>query len=391
MMHSVSVDVFFSCSFAAADRPVNDYFMSIARALNLHLSNVATGSTLIPPEAAKKLIGSAQALIAICTRRDEFKSGGYAMPQAVHDEISFAYGAGVPVLMIVEEGVELAGFKGNFGTYLPFQRRSLKSPAFLQKAIESIHELKLGVVEPHQLGLNNGISDSHSEYVNHQVELSCRDGEFLWIYNTAKKLTYTKASKRGYSASVWATIPANLPSKATDIEWELRTVNTSRNIEIRPKIENRTPEKVDVMITLVPTAEEGDFVEYETTAKSRYINPVWSDEVGSGGDVHLDGEDFKCADGLILIHPTKRAIIEFRFAREYGFKKNDVRPFVASYTSSIDYEVPSELKRANIVVEDLWGTLVVRMELESPLPGHMYGIAWNPRTRPAAPAGGAGA
>jgi hypothetical protein len=382
-MHSIKVDAFFSCSFDAADEPINSHFMAICRALGFQLTNVSTGSAGTPPEVAKKKISSSQALIAVCTQRSEFKSGGYAMPQAVHDEISFAYGKDIPVLMIVEDGVDLLGFKSNFGTYLSFKRGELISPDRLEKAIEAIHELKMEVLEPHHIGGDRGISECHADYIHHMVELKCDGGNYLWNYNTSKKLVYTNSTKRGFQTSAWATVPPDVAENTPPMEWQIELHNASRGIKLDVTVEKQTPHSFDAVVKLVPPPEEGDFIEYRTAVSSRYMNALWDDEVPEGSVVHLEDGDFKCADGLTFIHRTKKAVIEFRFPKEYGFSRSDLRPFVGSYTSSVDYEVLSELERAKIRVDEFGGNLVYRIELDSPLPGHLYGIAWNPRPRPA--------
>lgn len=382
-MLSVKVDAFFSCSFDEGDQEVNELFVEICRALGLQLTNVSTASSSTPPEVAKKKIAESQALIAVCTRRSEFKDGGYAMPQAVHDEISFAYGKDVPVLLIVEDGVDLKGFKSNFGTYLPFDRSKLYSGSFIGKAVEAVHDLKLSVVMPHNVGVDHGISESHADYMKHLIELKCQDGKFTWCYDTTKKLVYSKPSKRGFPSSVWAIVPANLPESPQNIEWNCHVKSSSRNISLDVEVESHSATAFEAILKPTPHPEDGDFIEYNTFAASPYINPVWVDEVGEGGKVHLNDGDYQCADGLICIHRTKKAIIEFRMPKEYGFSISDLRPFVGSYTSSVDYEVESELRRASIRNDDFGGNLSIRFEIDSPLPGHMYGVAWNPKVRPA--------
>jgi hypothetical protein len=131
-----------------------------------------------------------------------------------------------------------------------------------------------------------------------------------------------------------------------------------------------------------PTPEKGDIVEYNTYSRSRYFNPIWADE-SNDLHVHLDGDSYKSYDGLIFIHSTKKAIIEFRFARSYGLRASDVRPFAGSYTSGLDYEVPSEIDRADVRVEGFGGSVTVRIEIENPLSYTYYGVAWNPPVRPA--------
>lgn len=372
---------FFSCSFADVDKEVNEYFLAICRALDLVPINVSTGYTSTPPEVAKKKIESSQAVVAICTKRDELKAGGYVMPQAVHDEISFAYGKDTPVLMMKEEGVVLAGFGSNFGTYLPFEKDKLRDPDFLQKAIEAIHGLKLDVLGPHQIGIEAGLSEAHADWVHHLVELQRIEDDFVWKYSTSKKLIFSQPSRRGFPSQVWAVVPQDVSDQALPIGYELSTISSSRNIELQDTVEEHTSTCVKSLMRLSPHPEEGDFIEYSTIYSSKYLNPIWDDQVQPGHVIHLDSGDYKCADGLVFIHRTKSAIIEFRFPREYGLSKRDLKVFVGAYTSSVDYEVQSEVDRATIKVEEFAGTLVIRLEVTSPLPGHMYGIAWNPLKR----------
>jgi hypothetical protein len=343
---------------------------------------VSTGAAATPPEVAKKKISASQALVAVCTRRSEFKSGGYAMPQAVHDEVSFAFGKDIPVLMIVEDGVDLLGFKSNFGTYLAFSRKDVSAPENLEKAIEAIHELKMEMLGPHHVGVSQGVSECHAEYIHHLVELKCDGGEYTWQYDTSKKLVYTAATKRGFQTSAWASVPPSVEEDTPPIDWQIELQNASRGIQLEVNIERQTAQSFDAMVKLIPSAEEGDFIEYRTSVSSRYMNALWDDEVAENSSVHLEDGDYKCADGLTFIHRTKKAVLEFRFPKEYGFSKSSVRPFVGSYTSSVDYEVLSEVERAKIRVDEFGGNLVYRMELDSPLPGHLYGPTASGRRRP---------
>ncbi|HYI63293.1 MAG TPA: hypothetical protein VEW71_00255 [Allosphingosinicella sp.] len=381
-MQTAKIEIFFSCSFADPDKKVNDLLLAICRGLGLQPSNVSTGSALPPPAVAKEKIETAQALVAVCTKRDELKAGGFHMPQAVHDEVSFAFGKDTPVLMIVEEGVVLAGFKSNFGTFLPFSRSKITSPEFVEKAVEALHGLRTTALGPYQASGVYGVAESHAEYVHHMTELRAHGDDFEWKYSTTKKLVYTHPSKRGIPSSYFTTVTAQIPDDAPNLRWEVKLDDSSRGIRLEPKVEKQTPSGIEAVIKLVPTPEEGDFIEYSTTAESRYFNAVWLDEAPADAPIHLNRGDYKCADGLIFIHRTKRAILEFRFAKEYGLSRDDIVPFVASYSSAIDYEVESELNRITQRFEQFGESLILRMELESPLPGHLYGVAWNPKPRP---------
>lgn len=132
-MNSVAMDIFFSCSFQDVDKDINAFFQAICKALSLRSTNVSTESPRIPPAEAKAQIEAAQAVIAVCPRRSEMAEGGFVMPPAVRDEIAIAFGTDTPLLMIVEEGVDSAGFQNNMGTFLQFDRGSLHSPELLEK------------------------------------------------------------------------------------------------------------------------------------------------------------------------------------------------------------------------------------------------------------------
>jgi hypothetical protein len=358
--------------------------MAICRALDIEPANVSSGSTKTPPEEAKRQISEAQALIAVCTCRDELKLGGFSMPQAVQDEISFAYGIDTPVLIFVEEGVKLEGFKSNFSTYQTFKREELSCSEFVEKAVRSIHKLKLDVLGPHQIGTAEGITDAIAEYVYHGVELNSCGDSFEWQYSTSKKLIFQHESKRRFPSHVWAVGSIKIPEDSPPISWDFFLKSSSNNITIEDEIEEQNPATLKVSLKPTPHPQKDDYIEFSHTARSRYLNSIWKDEVGEGQREHLDDKDYDCIDGLIFIHRTKKAIIEFRFDRMYPISLKSIRPFVGSYTSGIDYEVPSEIERAEIRTEDFVGTKVIRMEIDSPLPGHMYGIAWDAPDRPSA-------
>jgi hypothetical protein len=228
---------------------------------------------------------------------------------------------------------------------------------------------------------SQGLSDAFAEYVHHMVELRYNGGDYIWQYSTTKKLTFKSESKRAFSSGVWSTVPANSPEDADPVEWSYQVKSSSHDLTLVAEIEKKTPSCIEVQLRPHPLANEGDYIEYSTISRGRYINALWDDEVAESSMVHLDDCDKCCADGLIFIHPTKKAIIEFRFPAEYGLSKKDLRPFVGSYTNLVDYEVPSELARSNVKVEEFAGSLTVRMDVDSPLLGHMYGVAWNPQPR----------
>lgn len=150
-MQSTNIDVFFSCSFREEDRKVNDFFIAICTALDIKCANVEAAYSSVPPNVARKIIDDSQALIAIATRCNKLENCDYAMPSAVQEEISMAYGKEVPILLFVEDGVVVDGMKGNFCTYTQFNRNNLCNNEQLEKIIKSVHGIKLEVLSPNDL------------------------------------------------------------------------------------------------------------------------------------------------------------------------------------------------------------------------------------------------
>ena len=108
-MQSVKVDAFLSCSFAPQAREVVDFFRAICSGMDIGCINVSTGYAQTPPEKAKQLITDCHGLIAIASKRSTLGVDVFAMPSAVHDEISIAYGLNTRALLFVEEGVQIEG------------------------------------------------------------------------------------------------------------------------------------------------------------------------------------------------------------------------------------------------------------------------------------------
>lgn len=376
-----TVDTFLSCSFDSGDKDVVEFISAIIRGFGFHPTNVSTGSPMTPPEVAKQKIASAQCLIAICTRRSELASGKWVMPQAVQDEIAIAYGTGTPALMLVEDGIELAGFKSNFGTYHSFERAKLTDPGTVGSIVEALQNL-FSTVTSSSGTYAAGLAGSHAEFVHHLVELESEGQDFVWSYSTSKKIVYTQASRGGFPAGVWASLPGKIPDQAPPLDWQIETVSSSRDIKVVAEIQKQEPECVEARLRMEPPPDAGDYVEYRTFSRSRYLNPIWDNEA-TGVPIHLEKGTYKAFDGLLFIHRTQKAVIEFRFTRNYGLSVGDIVPFVGSYTSGFDYEIESEIKRAAVRVEEFGGSVLVRLELDNPLPNAMYGVAWNPRPQPA--------
>jgi len=161
------------------------------------------------------------------------------------------------------------------------------------------------------------------------------------------------------------------------------TPNGTKNMTIIVEKEQHTSERIEAGLEIDPSPEAGDYIEYSTVTKSRYFKPVWEEDIAEDSlPLRIQNRNYKCYDGQIYIQRTKKAYIEFRFPREYGLKPQHVEPFVGSYTGNVDYIVESEIQRARVEKKHFAGMLTIRMEIDSPLLRHIYGVAWNPKPRP---------
>jgi hypothetical protein len=256
---SPKIDTFFSCSFRDADKTVNDFFLAICRALGLQIKNVSTASSHTPPQVAKNIISSSQALVAVCVRRSALSNNGkFTMPDAVRDEIAFAFGKDIPVLMLVERGIEIEGFISNFGTRLEFERTNITTPEFIERAVEAVYNLRLEV-DASGPRLTYGMPEYYVEYLHQLIELRPDGNDFIWQYSSSRKLVFVQQTSRGIPARLWPTISQGLPSDAPNLNLQFSLISSSRNFELRPKIERQSPSSFEAILEIDPTPEKDDF------------------------------------------------------------------------------------------------------------------------------------
>lgn len=377
-MQSARVDVFFSCSFRDEDRDVNDLFLGICSALDIKCINVDGAYSEVPPDIARKKIDQVQGLIAIATKRNKLESGDYAMPSAVQEELAMAYGKEVPILFFVENGVSIEGMKGNFGTFQSFNREDICKKDFLEKAIRSIHTLKLGIISPNDLIYDHDTPEVLADYVNQLVELKRDMDGYRWAYYTSKRLQFLNVFKSHIPVTFWATVPAAIPEGEPPIHAEIALENHSRNLSLKIETIKEAPDCSKSLLKIDPHPDKGDFIEYSTYVESKFFNPIYFEDIAENMAIEVGGKSYACMDGFIPIQRTKKSVIEFRFPRGYPLSKDCLTFFVGSYTDEVDYLVESEMSRANVKIGEIGGNLTIRIEIESPLLRHMYGIAWNP-------------
>jgi hypothetical protein len=380
-MKSAEVKAFFSCSFEQADREVNDFFKAICEGLNIVPINVDKGYSAVPPEKAKQFITESPILIAIITKRTPIADNKWHMPSSVRDEIAMAYGMGKPVLMFTEEGVVLDGFTNNYCTNLQFNKDTVCEPTFVTKAINSLHIHKMEAVSSEELSRYQGAAGFFTEYSNNLRELIEVNGDFCWKYSSTRKLIFDDSFNGKIIFGAWADCMICLPVDAEPIVYDITIDSSSRDFSLKVDIEKQTPDCFQGCITLDPIPVEKDFIEYSSTYIAKYLNPIYKEDIIKLVPLIIDNKPYIANDGNLTISHTKKLVTEFRFPRRLNLKDHDIRPFVGCYSTRVNYIVESEIKRLVVEERQFAGNIEIRLEIDNPLIGYMYGIAWNPPSK----------
>jgi hypothetical protein len=348
-----------------------------------HKLHQCKGYASTPPDKACEFIDDSSALLAIATRHDEVKQGIFMMPKAVDEEMSMAYAKKKPILLFAENGVDTtSGFIRNFATYVEFDRKSLLSPAFVEKTVSSIHDLKLNVISPSDEFHAQMGGAFFAEFIRSLDELVDNSGSYTWRYHITRKLRFTSRSHAPLRAYAWAVVPASATS-TEKVKWSYKIEDGSKQFRFVPKFEKHTHEAIDLSLYIDPVPDKGDFIQYSEFYESPYLNPVYLEDLPNDhSNITIDGTDYASMDGFLLIARTKDLKIQFRFPASLGLMIKDFVPFVASHSRMVDYLVDSEMKRINVNRDSIGGEVIIEISVQSPLIYHMYGIAWNPPKKP---------
>jgi hypothetical protein len=384
MVRSMHIQIFLSCSFDPNDKDIVDFFTSICHGLDIQCVNVDKGYVLTPPEKARELISDSHALLAIATCRDEMTTGNFMMPKAVSEEIAMAFANKKPILIFSENGVDMkSGFTSGYDTHLRFDRESLTDPKFLEKAIASVHGMKMDIIKPEDLQIaQQGQEHIFAEFIKHLAELVNQSGSLIWRYSQTRRLRFTSRFTDPIQHGAWAIVP---PSETHDcnIKWSFSLNNGNRSFKLTPTEESCTCDNCQISLNIEPKPEANDFLEYSVSFESPYLNPIFLEDIQDPrAKIIIEGTEYLCLDGTIPIVRTGDLKIQFRFPPEFGLKSEDFVPFVGSYTNKIDYLAESEMKRMTVNKDNFGGNVIIEISVQNPLLQYMYGVAWNPIKKP---------
>lgn len=378
-----SMQVFLSCSFEKVDEDIKNFFTSICTGLDIHCVNVDKGDPLIPPDKARELINVSEALIAIATRRTELKSGGFSMPNAVEQEIAMAYYSQYysqkPILIFVENGVDISGFTLGYCTIQMFDREALWTPKFFEKAIASIYITKNKAIQQQQLGLESVFCENTKMF----VELVDLSGSYTWRNSFSRELKFAGQFTEPIKFAIWASAPIKGDAQPNIFKWKCRFDKGTKTFNLTP-VATLTNDSLMLAVSCDPKPQANDNLEFTINVESPYLNPIFSEDIPMDFAGYIINDiKYCCIEGLFPLFHTKHLKIHIQFPASIGLKMQDFMPFVGHLgpTKYISYLVESEMKRIGITMETFGGTLLIELAVESPLLGHFYGIAWNPQSK----------
>jgi hypothetical protein len=378
-MQSAALEIFLSCSFQGKDAVIVNLVQAICQALDIKCINVSMGYAQTPGEKARDYIDKVPAMIAIATRRKRFRNGDYAMPSAVHEELSMAFGVKKPILLIHEDGVTIDGFLSNMGTYLTFSRDRIWNATFIEALVSSIHGLKMDVLPTARVGIYPQKEDHSTEMYQAFMELEKSNHGFVWTNSSKRKIKFGSDFRGPLKAGFW---PDVFPSRHKTLrieDWRIKYESGSQKFKLQTIVNRNRAALLDLSIHVKPQPRENDFIQYTLFCKSKFLFPIYLEDTNTA--IVIKNRQYFAVAGVIRNTSTDVLKLIFKFPKEYRLDSHDISPVVATYSTTIDQIDEDEMKRMDASIDSFGETVLVNLVVSKPVPGRFYGIAWIPPRR----------
>lgn len=369
------IKTFFSCSFDDEDKDVVDYFLSIAVAFSCFCDNVKTASSINPPEKARQMIKESDMVIAIATKRKKSIDDKWSMPDAVLQELSFAYALNKPVVLFVEDDVELLGFTKSISTYYVFSRKLISSSQQNAEIIKAFFDVRKEMdassyIEP-QLG-----HETESLRCNTRGEYS--ETGLMWKTSMSKQVVFTEKKVEPIVVDYY------IDDTTENSDGIDSLFTSSLNIEKMGckyvyNVDTSKSEKgVHYSITFDRNPEIGDRMLITQCASSQYyIN----DASGEEAEIVFEGKKYACQDMVGVMSKTYKLQQVLEIDKAYGLKVEDVVVFSGTAVYPLNYIIidykETERCRLGFHADDIGYAIRFTLELENPVINNRYYFAWN--------------
>jgi hypothetical protein len=325
-----AVLAYFACSFRAQDRRLIKWFRNVCEGVGMQLINVNKFDQLVPAPRARELMQQADCCVALGTKRDQLTDDTGLMPRAVEHELSFAFALRKPVLVFVEEGVEMGGLFPTMLTWgQPFNRKRF-TDEFTSNAIEAIRKLRIQALEERSIGHHVFSSDYVATEINSSLRLELTNGHATWKNELTKQLKFDRPFDGYLTSSFWPVPGWTSPSGSNASDYRFTVDAATSDIEAEEAVKRRTDHSLDLHIHLSPKPRLNNVIKYNRYFASPYLHPLFKDEkteMLSG--VTIDDVHFDVYDGVLISERTDLLHFHCTFPQGYGLRKNSVHPFCA--------------------------------------------------------------
>jgi len=372
---------FWSISRRSVDQSVNGTIYAMCRGLGIDCETLSRGGPEVPAKEIAKLMRRKEGVIAVAVRRKKVPDG-FEMPRAVEHEILMARALDKPLLLLLEDGVKAPGLIRSLGTYVKFRRSSLLNDESLQNVLSSLREFQRRVISRRENHSEDREASYHAQDISAFFELKRRPGGFVWSQEITKHLIFDKRPNAPLVARVWPSTETAITADEAPLSFRVHNVTGSKRFSVHKRIRHISPSELWAELRITPTPVKGDFIRYTASARSRWLNPVYREDVFRSSRLELGGRRYLAFDGVIPVQKTTHLGVVFRAPTDYGIREGDIVVFAGQHTTGINFIDDEETNRIEAKTRVLGDILEVSFEVKRPLVNHLYGVAWNPPARP---------
>lgn len=383
-MNSHDINAFFSHSHANRDVKINNFFRAVCDGLNIKCHSVKVKNASHAMEKARELIELSDMFVAVVTARNMI-DGRYDMPIAVREEIAIAIAHNKRMAIFVEKDVGGAGMMDDSIDKYVFDRTKLLTAC--SETISILDEIRKQVIEHKDTLANANKGDKFIfERTVSEVTLKRRNiklGNYYWEYKCKRFVRFISDFDGMITFSAWPQVVMKTAEK-NPIKSRVTNISISKDLNYIISCKSYIDKaEITVSISNDNHPVKGDWLEIDMIWSSKYLNPIFADEVDSENipTTIVDYEAYCCVDGVSIPYKTASAEIIFRFPDEYYMAIGKVLKVARIVDKRTETVLPNELGKIDFKLERFCGEHVITEKVQNLAPNVIYGIVWNPPSR----------
>ena len=298
---------------------------------------------------------------------------------SIVQEIQIANDQGKPLLIFLEDSVNMHGFIPSQCTYLRFNRDSALADPF-STFTGSLLDYRDGILEESET-IRESISGFKSSSL--RVKMKCivdRDG-LIWRRETTEVIRYVGKNADGpliKEVKCDLLKPDNMPhSEYLSLSYSIDSPSETGKFEEELI---RQPDGAVLFLRPLPTMRIGDEFTLNMVSESRYYTFRKASEIPSDATAYgLNGMVFHVIDRQAVTRPTQFLEIEVDFDKRYGVSPSDVCPVagILRETNKLVIANAAEIDRCDTSTREFAGSFITKLSINKPIMHYQYGFAWN--------------